>query len=1203
MGAVQYMFALALRPLLDGIGRSMTDPSARAEEIRTQLAMHLDERRVCLTRALQQANESAWQSLEVALAGEPLYERIQVAFRRAGDEACRRQVRTFLDASPLATLAAHGPEFRHRCLEEVRQAYREGHLTPAEMDLSDLLKKAADCLRPSDPEDPGAEDEHALQRMAEQLRQLNYPTLSELVGERVEGASHVVAQAAGYFFRRAIEAERDPILAAQLADVSTNGNVAALAALADALPTLAEQLDDLLNQLGQPSPAVSDGGPDLNGLEGEALELLERRRLANRPMRPGDCLAFADDEESAAAARAIVARVKELPDGVTPTPALREAVGVLQFALGQYDGALQDFQIVSRDAADNDTRAHAHWNAYQVALVQSLWSEALEELKKAIELAPQLYTPFPSHYRPERVLGVGGFGVSFLCHAEGGERVVVKALRTDWIDRSLDEIFRELRALKEVDHPGLLRVIEFGVVDEDPERPYVVMEYFDGSALSFHVAQHGPLTASAALPVARALAETLHAVHACGAWHRHLNPGNILVRLDDGQWTVRLADFGLGLRPGVVYATMGNPLVRSHTIVGRSVTGMIDFAAPEQLGLLDGVEAGPEVNIYNFGRLGYYLLLGNPIPDDDEKDALPESWRKFLGQCVARTPEKRPAGTTALLQVLAPPPESTPTAPEPDSGDSGTGLPRVSITSESPLDSGIRLPLPAAPATATTPDAPAAPAALAVPKDARGFHDRGLAYASKGAYDKAITDLNRALELDPQFASALTNRGEMFRLKGDLERAFADFTQALRVDPKHAPAFLNRGRVFRLKGRIDRALNDFTQAHRLDPKNADVLVNRGNAFSDAGQQDKAIADYTDALKLDPNLALAYMNRGLAHAKKGDFGAVITDCAAAIKLNGKLVGAYFIRGAAHASNGEHDKAIADFTRVLALDPAHALAHNDRGLALANKGEYDKAISDYNRALRRDPKLTLAYMNRAIAYRLKGEHDKAIAEFTKMLRLSPKNVLAYTNRGLAYLAKKDYDRAIADFTEALWIDPSCTEAYTRRVEAGKLKGEAAKVGEERRNRDLAARDEKQRRQERATAHFTRAQMHFDNGNFDKAVADYTEALKHDPKDAFTCYHRGLAHAANEDYDKALADYTEAVRLNPKLAVAYYHRGVGYRLRGNFARAIADFTEAIRLDPKYALAFRNRGLAFAALGEQTKAKGDYDEAIKLDATLARR
>lgn len=1197
MGAVQYMFALALRPLVDGIGRSLSDPSARAEEIRSQLTAHLNDRRTALTRALHQANEYSWQALEVALAGEPLWERIQIAFRRAGDEPCRNHIRTFLDAAPLAIIADRGPDFRRHCLEELRQAHSEGHLTPAEMDLSDLLKKAADCLRPSDPEEPTAEDEHALQRMAEQLRSLNCTHLATLLSERAEGGPHLLASAAGFFFRRGVQEEKDPVLVSQLVEVSSNGVPAGpLAALAEALPTLSGRLEDLLDELRRPTPAAADGTPDLTTLEREARQILESKRLWGRPVRPGDSLAFAGDEETATRARQVVARVKEFPEGVNPSPALCEAVGVLQVGLGQYDGALQAFQLASREASDSDARARAHWNAYQVALVQSLWSEALEELKQAMELAPGRYTLFPPPYEAERILGVGCFGVSFLCRTgRGAEKVVVKALRTDWIDRSLDDIFRELRTLKEVDHPGLVKVIDFGIVHDDSERPYVVMEYFDGSALSYHVAQNGPFAPPVALAVARALAESLHAAHACGVWHRHLNPGNVFIRVDGSTWTVRLADFGLGVRPAVVHATIGDPTLRSHTIVGRSVTGMYDFAAPEQLGLLDGVEAGPETNVYNFGRLGFFLLLGNPIPDDSEKDSLPDSWRKFLGHCVCRMPDNRPAGAAALLEVLAPPPEAIST--EPDSADSGTGLPRVTVPVPEP-EAGTQ---PSAPAT--PPPAPAAPAGPAVPKDARGFHDRGLAYASKGAYDKAIADFNRALELEPQFASAFTNRGEMFRLKGDLDRAFADFTQALRVDAKHAPAFLNRGRVFRLKGRIDRALNDFTQAHRLDPKNADVLVNRGNAYSDAGQHDKAIADYTEALRIDPNLAVAIMNRGLAHAKKGDFAAVITDCAAAIKLNPKLVGAYFIRGAAHASKGEHDKAIADFTRVLALDPSHALAYNDRGLALANKGEYEKAIADYNRALRRDPKLALAYMNRAIAYRLKGEHDKAIAEFTKMLRLSPKNVLAYTNRGLAYLAKKDYDRAIADFTEALWIDPSCTEAYNRRVEAARLKTDAAKATEERRDRELAAREEKQRRQERATAHFTRAQMHFDNGNFDKAVADYTEALKYDPKDAFTYYHRGLAHAANEDYDKALADYTEAVRLNPKLAVAYYHRGVGYRLRGNFARAIADFTEAIRLDPKYALAFRNRGLAFAALGEQTKAKADYDEAIKLDATLAKR
>ena len=52
---------------------------------------------------------------------------------------------------------------------------------------------------------------------------------------------------------------------------------------------------------------------------------------------------------------------------------------------------------------------------------------------------------------------------------------------------------------------------------------------------------------------------------------------------------------------------------------------------------------------------------------------------------------------------------------------------------------------------------------------------------------------------------------------------------------------------------------------------------------------------------------------------------------------------------------------------------------------------------------------------------------------------------------------------------------------------------------------------------------------------------------------------------DYDRAIADYDEAIRLDPRYAVAYYNRGVAYCDKGDYDRAIADYNEAIRLDPK--------------------------------------
>ena len=64
--------------------------------------------------------------------------------------------------------------------------------------------------------------------------------------------------------------------------------------------------------------------------------------------------------------------------------------------------------------------------------------------------------------------------------------------------------------------------------------------------------------------------------------------------------------------------------------------------------------------------------------------------------------------------------------------------------------------------------------------------------------------------------------------------------------------------------------------------------------------------------------------------------------------------------------------------------------------------------------------------------------------------------------------------------------------------------------------------------------------------------------------------------EEYDKAIADFTEVIRLDPKAAHAYTGRGGAWSERAEYDKAIADFTEAIRLDPKDADAYTDRGEA---------------------------
>ena len=97
--------------------------------------------------------------------------------------------------------------------------------------------------------------------------------------------------------------------------------------------------------------------------------------------------------------------------------------------------------------------------------------------------------------------------------------------------------------------------------------------------------------------------------------------------------------------------------------------------------------------------------------------------------------------------------------------------------------------------------------------------------------------------------------------------------------------------------------------------------------------------------------------------------------------------------------------------------------------------------------------------------------------------------------------------------------------------------------------------------------------EKGDFDEAIADFTEAIRFKPDYALAYCNRGTAYGNKGDSDKAIVDLTEAIRLKPD-ADAYNLRGLAYGKKGDHDKEIADFSEAIRLKPGYAEAYRNRG-----------------------------
>lgn len=128
----------------------------------------------------------------------------------------------------------------------------------------------------------------------------------------------------------------------------------------------------------------------------------------------------------------------------------------------------------------------------------------------------------------------------------------------------------------------------------------------------------------------------------------------------------------------------------------------------------------------------------------------------------------------------------------------------------------------------------------------------------------------------------------------------------------------------------------------------------------------------------------------------------------------------------------------------------------------------------------------------------------------------------------------------------------------------------------------------RQNRAIAYYNRGSSYGLKGEYDRAIADFDDAIRLDPKYARAYSNRAFYLDAKGEYDRAIADFNTAIRIEPS-AIRHVNRGATHYNMKNYDPAIADYTAALRYEPNHAGAYYNRGLAKQAKGD--KAGGDAD------------
>jgi hypothetical protein len=245
MSAALHLSTLAVRQLVAGACAACAAPEG-GEVVSEFLRARFHDHGQHLAGALAAASLKAWKALEVALAADVLRQRLAA-----------QQVRAFLDAVHLPELPEGEPAFRRHCLADLHAAGAAGLLAGGKLKPRVLASAAADFARITKAEELREGEWALVGKIGDELRAAGHVHLGRLLALRPAQGEALLALAARYFFRRAVQG--DAALAEALSFAYLERLPAAqeraFAALADALAQQPERIEEVLAEARAPAAA------------------------------------------------------------------------------------------------------------------------------------------------------------------------------------------------------------------------------------------------------------------------------------------------------------------------------------------------------------------------------------------------------------------------------------------------------------------------------------------------------------------------------------------------------------------------------------------------------------------------------------------------------------------------------------------------------------------------------------------------------------------------------------------------------------------------------------------------------------------------------------------------------------------------------------------------------------------------------------
>lgn len=207
---------------------------------------------------------------------------------------------------------------------------------------------------------------------------------------------------------------------------------------------------------------------------------------------------------------------------------------------------------------------------------------------------------------------------------------------------------------------------------------------------------------------------------------------------------------------------------------------------------------------------------------------------------------------------------------------------------------------------------------------------------------KAKEATTKALSLDDSLAEAHVSNGGFKELEWNWKEAGNEYKRAIELNPNYATAHHWYSLYLFSMGRLDEALAEIKRAQEVDPLSIQINKNVGDRLMALKQYDKGIEQYRKTIEMDPNSPIAHEGLGLGYLRKGLYTEALTEFQKERELSGDYLSYVIYAAEVYARWGKKDEAQKRLQEVQELSKQKYVAPVAIAIIYASMGEKDQAF---------------------------------------------------------------------------------------------------------------------------------------------------------------------------------------------------------------------------------------------------------------------